>query len=252
MRAQQTSVDPMDILRTLGLASPAPVSEVCNLRLFALADPQLIVHQERFGRQPNTRTSPSGVHRTAPSPIRPFPFGRTSTCQHPRPDADIAELAKDDVDVPEGTPKLAYHNTRATARVLGGAEPDPWRVRRGGEQWRYGRAVGEEGAGQGGREGGGEGRKVERRSLAVVHGEPEDCVCPCSRSRSHLPTAHTPIVAVDGELVSESLTLKRKGPVFGKRTHLAGRLYERPILGHHLCLRGRLCSGFGLCTCRIG
>ncbi|KAM5537424.1 hypothetical protein V8D89_008943 [Ganoderma adspersum] len=66
MGAQQTSVDPMDILRALGLAPPAPVSE------------------ERFGRQPNARTSPSGVHRTTPSPIRPFPFGRTPTCQHPR------------------------------------------------------------------------------------------------------------------------------------------------------------------------
>lgn len=33
MRAQQTSVDPIDILRALGLAPPAPVSEVCDLRL---------------------------------------------------------------------------------------------------------------------------------------------------------------------------------------------------------------------------
>ena len=104
MRAQQTSVDPMDILRALGLAPPAPVSEVCDLRLFAFTDPELIVYQERFGRQPNTRTSPSGVHRTAPSPIRPFPFGRTSTYQHPRTPSPPAKTPSPQPTTPTSIP----------------------------------------------------------------------------------------------------------------------------------------------------
>ena len=78
-RAQQMSVGPIDILRALGLAPPASVSEkVRDSRPFNASKPTLIVLQERFGRQPNTHTLPSGVYRTNSSPIRPFPFGQTS------------------------------------------------------------------------------------------------------------------------------------------------------------------------------
>lgn len=74
---EQTSVDPINILRALGLAPPASVSEqVRDPRLCMIVNPELTVLKGRFGRQPNTCTSPSCVHYTSPSPIRPSDFHR--------------------------------------------------------------------------------------------------------------------------------------------------------------------------------
>ncbi|KAI1789719.1 hypothetical protein LXA43DRAFT_1183090 [Ganoderma leucocontextum] len=105
-RAQQTSVDPIDILRALGLAPTASVYE-----------------QERFGRPTGTRTSPSGIHRTTPSPIRPFPFGRTSTGQHPRTPSPVTKTPAPQPTtptIPISSPKSTP--TRPTPEQLAAAE----------------------------------------------------------------------------------------------------------------------------------
>ncbi|TBU55127.1 hypothetical protein BD310DRAFT_884826 [Dichomitus squalens] len=59
---QQKPIDPLDILRALGLAPPASVGES---------------EKERLGRQGARTTQPGRRTGTTPSPVRPFPFGQT-------------------------------------------------------------------------------------------------------------------------------------------------------------------------------